>query len=96
LCSFCRLSHPQTAKPSHIINPQCNWGRGDAERTIDPERVELTYLGFEIMEIINPITGENIIEMKKDHSSPMRRYLPSFSDTTREKMYQAEKMAVNQ
>jgi hypothetical protein len=48
------------------------------------------------MEIINPITGENIIEMKKDHSSPMRRYLPSFSDMTRDAMYHTEKIAINQ
>jgi hypothetical protein len=62
----------------------------------NPSGVKLTYLGFEINATTSPTTGENIIEMKKDHSSPMLRYLPSFSDTTSEKIYQAVNMAVNQ
>ena len=62
----------------------------------NPERVEPSYLGFEISTTTSPTAGESIIEMKKDHSSPMRRFLPIFSEITREKTYQAVNSAMNQ
>jgi hypothetical protein len=36
------------------------------------------------------------METKNDHSSPILRFLPSCSEITRARMYQAVKIALNQ
>ena len=43
-----------------------------------------------------PMTGESIIEMKKDHSTPIFRFLPYRSEITRDNAYQRVNMMVNQ
>jgi len=62
-------------------------------------RIDLKYqLSFGLLNrvITIPTTGVSIKLRKNDHSSPIFRFLPIFSDTTSDRIYQAVNMMLNQ